>query len=259
MLIEDQEGSDLHNEVSSKAALQILVLERTIEELLKTPVVFRKSTLESSQVQTYGNRYKPLVPRKRAQSNGTNGINGYCKISPSEDLKSDDVHESMAEINEPEAPVVLYPLELVKFEWSQIRPSPAGLYNLGNTCFLNSVLQSLMHIPPLVEYFLSRDHSDTCESHNCMICLFSDHTRMAYTAFNGRSKPFQPKLIVGRLKSIAVPIQLICDVLCILAIAKQFRLGRQEDAHEFLLHVLDSLQNAAINFSRFGYFHNCYY
>lgn len=48
-------------------------------------------------------------------------------------------------------------------EWQQSQGAGAGLYNLGQTCFINSVLQCLTYTPPLANYFLSGVHSLSCE------------------------------------------------------------------------------------------------
>jgi len=41
-----------------------------------------------------------------------------------------------------------------------------GLHNLGNTCYLNSSLQALLHTAPLVEYFLTKTHLREVNQHS---------------------------------------------------------------------------------------------
>lgn len=46
---------------------------------------------------------------------------------------------------------------------------------MGNTCFMNVILQSLVHNPLLKAYFLSDNHSPkNCKTQNCMCCEMND-------------------------------------------------------------------------------------
>lgn len=43
-----------------------------------------------------------------------------------------------------------------------------GLINLGNTCFMNCIVQALTHTPLLRDYFMSDQHK--CHSTSCLMC-----------------------------------------------------------------------------------------
>jgi ubiquitin C-terminal hydrolase len=106
-----------------------------------------------------------------------------------------------------------------------------GLLNAGNTCFLNSVLQCLMYTPPLAAYFLTSDQTRHCSSNYfCSICEFS---RLVNRCIGNDRKqgdkknPVVPKVFLRQMKTIL----------------KTFKPGKQGDSHEFMSHLLDSLED----------------
>ncbi len=123
---------------------------------------------------------------------------------------------------------ILYSAQAVEkaLGWKKITPIGGGLVNLGNTCFLNSVLQCLAYTSPLVNFLFSKEHSQRCRCSG--FCAFCELERLIPMALAANKSVAYPKNIAYNIK----------------AIGKQFRHGRQEDAHEFLRYLIDSLQKS---------------
>ena len=102
-----------------------------------------------------------------------------------------------------------------------------GLYNLGNTCFMNSVLQCLTHSPPLRNYLMNLKHNCTKKDGQfCIVCTMQNHVKQCVSNSVGSTKKsIAPRSFASNLTKIA----------------KHFRHGRQEDSHEFLRYLVDGL------------------
>ena len=122
-----------------------------------------------------------------------------------------------------------------------------GLRNLGNTCFMNSVLQSLSNIQEFSGYFSTMPSLETKQKQQ--------------RAYHSRSmkENLDDVFLVEELRKVLLnlskggdgnkgAISPECLFLVIWKVVPQFRGHRQHDAHEFLRYMLDRLHTELQSF-----------
>ncbi|XP_078081791.1 ubiquitin carboxyl-terminal hydrolase 36 isoform X2 [Mustelus asterias] len=176
----------------------------------------------SCQLETLKSKYVILNPK----AEGATGQKNACSTPTKK-----QVCEISGTPNDgiPAPQKVLFPMEKLSMKWVRMCRVGAGLHNLGNTCFLNSTIQCLTYTPPLANYLLSKEHTKTCpQAGFCMICIMQNHLIQAFANSGNAIKPLS---FIRELKKIA----------------RHFRFGNQEDAHEFLRYTIDAMQKACLS------------
>lgn len=201
---------------------------KTTQDILKSKYVYLKAQPNNTAI----NNNNSSVNGASTNSNG-NKVTLIEKENKPNLITENGVNKSVQITKEARLPVpkrILFPRESVQIGWkNSVRKWKigAGMINVGNTCYLNSALQALFHVPAFANWLISDSgHRDKCLNQDtCIVC------QMAETLLESQKNDvntIKPWKIYSKLR-------LIC---------RHFVPGRQEDAHEFLRYLIDAMEKS---------------
>lgn len=203
--VEKSVGSNLKRTFSSPNIAKLDDQLEIDEEEEKKNIINNLNQPDFNKIQSKNTRIRPSEKKETIKQPTVNRNN---KPMPE--------HVMLARINE------LQPV------FGNAHPGLTGIRNLGNTCFINSVLQCLNSTEKLVNYFLSGQHRQDLNRSNelgfrgeiadefsvIVKAIWDNHCRII--------SPKRFKLIIGQFN-------------------QQFISNEQQDAQELLLFLLDGL------------------
>ncbi|SNX82659.1 related to ubiquitin carboxyl-terminal hydrolase 36 [Melanopsichium pennsylvanicum] len=215
-----------------------------LHALLSDPVKFIKSNQKQGQDYTTlgltpvnDPNFSAIQNRKQEQKQHSLLLHTHSSIiNPNDTPPSDSEQDQTPSTNNGKSHQRdLYPYKLSLRFPGKVTPVATGLNNYGNTCYMNSVMQSLIHTPPLAFALVTQDlkslHGDWGGKRN-------PEAFDAVTALQA----FARRSLAGS-KSSNAPLEFIRNLK---SFAKPLRKGAQEDAHEYLRFLLEALQQSCL-------------
>ncbi|KEP53611.1 ubiquitin carboxyl-terminal hydrolase [Rhizoctonia solani 123E] len=98
-----------------------------------------------------------------------------------------------------------------------------GLVNMGNTCYMNVIVQTMVHNPLVRNYYMSDKHNyQLCETKECMSC---EMDRLFTKIYSSEPGPFVPTSMLH----------------CLWVKSSELATYAQHDAHEFFISMLSQI------------------
>eukprot|EP01041_Mallomonas_annulata_P006843 gene6843-13859_t len=177
-----------------------------------------ESGMKSNMSRSLGTNL-PLLPKSTTYSNQHNSV--LSSSAPSSSNIIIARKSTLSSTNNLTTPVNFNTSSMPPFQGLEI-----GLQNLGNTCFMNSSLQCLLHIEPLVSYFLQGKHLEDLNTASPtkgnLAMSFAHLTKDISSASGTAVSPSQFQKTVGSFAPHLLDYQ-------------------QQDCQEFLRFLLDGM------------------
>ena len=128
-------------------------LVTSCQHYFQQKIQFKAASRPDFYLKRLKSRYRPLNPKMPESTTLSNG----------EPQREEENCANEGKDGIPTPKRVLFDPSLLEMKWGTSRGVGSGLGNMGNTCFLNSVLQCLTYTPPLFNYLTSDRHKNNCK------------------------------------------------------------------------------------------------